>query len=71
MDNGLSSNTDSVSAISTLSNSNSSSATFNDGDYSAVSTPKNNKHKSKKTDVGIKRLKLADEWIARKRRRFV
>lgn len=48
MDNGLSSNTDSVSAISTLSNSNSSSATFNDGDYSAVSTPKNNKHKSKK-----------------------
>lgn len=39
--------------------------------YSAVSTPKNNKRRSKKrTDVGLKRLKHEDEWIVRKRKRL-
>ncbi|KAF9411145.1 hypothetical protein HW555_010007 [Spodoptera exigua] len=71
MDNGLTINTDSVSAISTPCNLISSPATFNDSDYSVVSTPKNTKRRSKKrTDVGRKRLKLENDWIARKRKRL-
>ncbi|CAG4976529.1 unnamed protein product, partial [Parnassius apollo] len=71
MVNCLSNNTNSVSAISTPCNSISSPATFNYSDYSAVSTPKNNKRRSKKrTDVGLKRLKLEDEWISSKRKRL-
>lgn len=62
MDNGLTKNTDSVSAISTPCNSISSPSTFNDSDYSAVSTPKSTKRRSKRrTDVGLKRLKLENE----------
>lgn len=71
MNNGLINNTDSVSAISTPCNSISSPAIFSNSDYSAASTPKNNTRRSKKrTDVGLKRLKLEDEWIVRKRKRL-
>lgn len=49
--------TASVSAVSTLCNSISSPATFNDSENPVVSTLRNNKRRSKKrTVVGLKRL---------------
>lgn len=71
VDNSLTINTDSISEISTPCNSISSLATFNDSDYSSTSTTKNTKRRSKKrNDVGLKRLKHENEWIARKRKRL-